>query len=106
MCGEALEEIRPAVSVQKAASGSAAACRTRAARPNLFIVHFRTHVANAKFSTARRAIGERLSVGFGALYVWEFPDGDWCYLDQLWCLQWRYKPGAVIALWWDGAEGE
>lgn len=63
-------------------------------------------MANAKFSTARRPVGERLSVGFGALYVWEFPDGDWCYLDQLWCRQWRYKPGAVIALWWDGAESE
>ncbi len=31
-----------AARVHKAASGSAAACRTRAARPNLFIVHFGT----------------------------------------------------------------
>lgn len=37
-----LKKSRPAVGVQKAASGSAAACRTRAARPNLFIVNFGT----------------------------------------------------------------
>lgn len=34
--------------------------------------------------------------------VWEFPDGDWCYLDQLWHWQWRHKQGGVVALWWDG----
>lgn len=38
----------------------------------------------------------------GSLLVWEFPDGDWCYLDELWCWQWRHKQGAKLVPWWDG----
>lgn len=54
-------------------------------------------------SHGRRPLGSRFpAVGSLALMVWEFPDGDWCYLDQLWGRQWRHKQGAVIALWWDG----
>ena len=51
----------------------------------------------------RKPVGSRFpAVGEVVLMVWEFPDGDWCYLDQLWHWQWRHKQGAVIALWWDG----
>lgn len=37
-----------------------------------------------------------------SLLVWEFEDGDWCHLHQLWHWQWRHKPGAKLALWWAG----
>lgn len=42
------------------------------------------------------------AVGGCAFLVWEFPDGDWCYLDHLWHWQWRHKLGGVVALWWAG----
>jgi len=38
----------------------------------------------------------RFAVGFGALLIWEWPDGDWCWLDQLWRWEWRHKQGGRI----------
>lgn len=41
-----------------------------------------------------------LEAGHCSLLVWEFEDGDWCHLHQLWHWQWRHKVGAKLALWW------
>jgi hypothetical protein len=33
------------------------------------------------------------------LLVWQWPDGDWCYLDELWRWQWRHKQGGRVEPW-------
>lgn len=55
--------------------------------------------------SGRRPMGNRLGLVFGSgcpLLVWEWPDGDWCYLDQLWHWQWRHKRGGCIVPWYAG----
>ncbi len=48
----------------------------------------------------RRSVGRRLwGLGLCPLLVWEWPDGQWCYLDQLWHWQYRHKRGGRIDLW-------
>lgn len=54
---------------------------------------------------AGQLMGFRLDVPRpGALLVWQWQDGDWCFLDQLWRREYRHKQGGVVALWFGGLE--
>ncbi|MDA8450389.1 hypothetical protein M5C97_18550 [Acidovorax sp. NCPPB 3859] len=35
-------------------------------------------------------------VGLGVPLIWQWPDGDWCWLDQRWRWEWRHKSGGRI----------
>ncbi|AVS85328.1 hypothetical protein C8239_11660 [Paracidovorax avenae] len=38
-------------------------------------------------------------VGRGVPLVWEWPDGEWCWLDELWRWEWRHKQGGQVSSW-------
>lgn len=35
-------------------------------------------------------------VGRGAPLIWQWSDGDWCWLDELWRWEWRHKQGGMV----------